>query len=212
MPGDEWPWMYNRSPGEFGSGRAPEMIEADVVEGGGRCKRRNMPAEFTGLAVGPHHHRHRVPADDRADLPFQVRVTGYRRFQVGGNGVDVLGGRLERQLHAGASRQFDHALQQLVRTLGAVVVQHRFQRFQPLLGFGRVAVVVQDVIQPAHAVYLCAIKRQSLAQSRLGGRQDAAHFHRAIPGAGRGERRDCGDGGITRANGQTQHRGIAAGF
>ena len=62
-----------------------------------------------------------------------------------GNGVDVFGGRMKRQLRAGAAGQFNHALQQFVRALRTVVIEHRFERFHPFTGFVRVAVVFQQI-------------------------------------------------------------------
>ena len=44
--------------------RTPEVVETDVVQ---RCrtgKTGDMPTQRTRLAIGAHHHRHRVPADD----------------------------------------------------------------------------------------------------------------------------------------------------
>ena len=46
-----------------------------------------------------------------------VGSPGIFGFLAGGNGVDVFGGRRERQVRAGAARQLDHAFEQLVRAL-----------------------------------------------------------------------------------------------
>src|SRR5690606_3863895 len=73
-------------------GAAEEVVEADVVERGRAGEAGDVAAQVAGLAVGPHHHRHRVPADDRADAPFQGLVAGDLRLQVRRDGVDVFGG------------------------------------------------------------------------------------------------------------------------
>src|SRR5690606_8482445 len=91
-----------------------------------------------------------VPADDRADAPLQVRVTGAFGLQVRGDGVDVFGGRGERQERAGAAGQLDHVLQQAVRALGAVTVNDRLERFDPFPGLYRIRIVLQHIVQPVH--------------------------------------------------------------
>ena len=58
-------------------------------------------------------------------------------------------GRLEFFLRV--EGKLDHALEQFVGALGAVVVEDCLQRLEPLGGLGRVAVVVEDVVQPAVA-------------------------------------------------------------
>ncbi len=54
----------------------PEMIEADVVEGGGGGEAGDVAAELGALAVGPHDHGQGVPTDQRADAPFDRGVAG----------------------------------------------------------------------------------------------------------------------------------------
>src|SRR3546814_20077433 len=46
--------------------RAPEMVEADVVKRGRRAEGGDVAAQVAGLAVGAHHHGHRVPADRKS--------------------------------------------------------------------------------------------------------------------------------------------------
>ena len=150
MPGALWPWMNSRSPGMAVAGRAPEVVEADVVQRRRRGEAGDVAAEVTGLAVGAHHHRHRVPADDRADAPFQFGVAGALGFQLRGDGVDVLGGRGERQVSARTTGQLDHAFQQLMRALRPFDINDGLQRLDPLLGFQRVRIVVQHLVQPVH--------------------------------------------------------------
>src|SRR3546814_7268454 len=98
--------------------RAPEMVEADVVKRGRRAEGGDVAAQVAGLAVGAHHHGHRVPADHRADAPFHLRVAGRLGLLAGRDGVDVFGGRRERQVRAGAAGELDHAVEQLVRARG----------------------------------------------------------------------------------------------
>ena len=131
---------------------APEVVEADVVEGRARGETGDMAAEIARLAVGADDHGHRVPAHQRTDPPFHGRIARRLRLHVRRNRVDVLGGRLERQVAAGAPGLLDHALEQVMRALGAVGLDDRLQRFGPFPGFDRVEVLVEDVIELVHAV------------------------------------------------------------
>ena len=84
---------------------------------------------------------------------------GDLRFLAGGNGVDVFGGRRERQVRTGAAGELDHAFEQLVRARGAVVVDDRLDRLDPLAGLGGVGIVLQQFVQPVH----CGAPRDPLA-------------------------------------------------
>ena len=55
--------------------RVPEMVEADVVERRRRREARDVAADVRVL-VRAHDHRHRVPAQYRADAVLDVLVAG----------------------------------------------------------------------------------------------------------------------------------------
>ena len=121
-------------------GAFPEMVEADVVERRRALEGRDVAADAGVLAVGVHHHRHRVPADDRADLPLQSVIAGRARLLFDGNGVDVGGICGERNMRAAAARLLGQRLEQKVRALRALRLEHGGEGIQPLLGFGGVGV------------------------------------------------------------------------
>src|SRR4029450_7841726 len=54
--------------------RAEEMIESHVVKRSRRSEARDMPPKLGRFLVRAHHHRHRVPADERTDLVLEVGV------------------------------------------------------------------------------------------------------------------------------------------
>ncbi len=120
--------------------RAPEMVEADVVEHGGRREARDVAADV-GVLVGAQHHRHRVPAHVGADPVLDGQVARNAHLRRGRNGVDVAGGGRERQVGAALSRRVDHLLDQEVRAIGTLDGENRGQRIQPLAGFLRIGVV-----------------------------------------------------------------------
>src|SRR6185437_9131844 len=140
--------------------RAPEMVETDVVQRGAGGETGDVPAEFARLAVGAHHHRHRVPADQRADAPFHRRVAGRFGLEMRGNGVDVFGGRIERQVPAGTARLVHQLFEQEVRALGAFGADHGVDRFDPFAGFRRIGIVVEQYAgQVVHRCFLVRIVR-----------------------------------------------------
>src|SRR5439155_15920495 len=57
-----------------------EVVEAALVEGGGRGVRRQVPAEAVVAAVGPGDHGHGVPADEGPDAALDVLVAGEPRL------------------------------------------------------------------------------------------------------------------------------------
>ena len=70
---------------------AEEVVEADLVEGGGRRVGGQMAADAVEAAVGPGHHHRRVPPDEVADAPLEVLVARVGRLVGGGDRVDVVG-------------------------------------------------------------------------------------------------------------------------
>ena len=66
-----------------------EVVEGDFIESGRRGKGGDMSADALVLLVGLDHHRHRVPADEAPDPPFDFEIPGVGRFLGGRDGVDV---------------------------------------------------------------------------------------------------------------------------
>ncbi len=115
--------------------RMPEMVEADVVE---RCRggeAGDVPAELAGLPVGLHHHGERVPADERADAPFDGRIAGGVFFTGLRDGIEIGGVGRVGEIRAFPSRLVDEHLEQVVRPLDAVALNDRVERLDPLLCF-----------------------------------------------------------------------------
>src|SRR3546814_1657999 len=80
------------------------------------------------LAVGIDDHRHRIPANDRADAPFDLVVSWRARLEMRRNRVDVGGVGGERYERAVASRFFDQPFEQVVRALGAFAIERSEER------------------------------------------------------------------------------------
>ncbi len=120
-------------------GRAPEMVEADVVEHRRRREARDVAADV-GVLVRAHDHRHRVPANVVPDLLLDVEVARQAHLLVGPDRVDVGGVRRERQVRAVAARLVDQLLDQEVRAVRPFVRQNALERVEPFPGFLRVVV------------------------------------------------------------------------
>src|SRR6185295_4964799 len=68
---------------------AEEVVEAYLVEGGGRGEGGDVSAEAGVLLVGAHHQGHGIPAHDALDPPLKGPVARVRRLLALRNGVDV---------------------------------------------------------------------------------------------------------------------------
>ena len=86
-----------------------------------------MPAHV-GIAVGTYHHGHRIPADVRVDLDFQIGVARIRRLQFDRDGVDVGGVGRIGNVNAVFSGLFDQGLEERVRPLRAFVFEDGVER------------------------------------------------------------------------------------
>ena len=113
--------------------RAPEVIESHFREGGGRRKCRNMASDARFSTVAAHDHRHRVPAHDAFDAPFDLPAAGHGRL---GRVMDCVHiGRVDRK-RQGDARALGAQLQLLQNLLGlfhGAVSQDIVERTEPLL-------------------------------------------------------------------------------
>ena len=134
--------------------RAPEVVEPDLHQRVDRRVAGDVAAEVALAAVGPHDHRHRVPADVRADALLDRGIPRKRLFLVRRDRVQV--GRVGRirDVRALAARLVDQRFEQEVRALGTFALEHRFEGVEPLSGFGRVVVVRRDVGNGGHCCLL----------------------------------------------------------
>jgi hypothetical protein len=107
--------------------RAPEMIEADIVERGGRLEGRDMTAQFRGFLVGANYHRDRVPSHDRADTALDLAIAGIARLLIGRNRVYVRSIGVVRQEGAALTRLVDQILEQEMRAIDAFGVDQRVE-------------------------------------------------------------------------------------
>ena len=132
----------------------PEMVETNIVEGGGRLVARDMATQFRAFLVRPQHQRDRIPANQRADAVLHFLVARQRIFGMRGDGVDVGGVGGVGQVGARAARLLDQFLQQKVRPYRPLGLQHAFECGNPLPGFFRVYIVFKEA-QAIHENLLC---------------------------------------------------------
>ena len=74
----------------------PKMVEAHVIQGGGRLERSDVAAQLQIFFAGAQHHSGGIPADNGADAVFQFLIA--RRFLLFAhrNGVQISGGGIKR--------------------------------------------------------------------------------------------------------------------
>ena len=140
-----------------------EVVEADVVERGGRREGGDVAAQFVVvILVGPDHHRQRVPAHQGTDASFHVDVAGDRGFVLGADGVEVRG------VEVGADNALflgfiGEGFQQPAGAFGPLLFQHRFQCLEPFPGFFRVHVFKEVSIVHGRASFFAVPGRRGIA-------------------------------------------------
>jgi hypothetical protein len=99
-----------------------------------------VTAELGVRAVRAHHHRERVPANDRGEPVLGLQVAGKRRLVGEPDRVAVRRVENRRHAHALRARPVEQPAQQERRALGAFVLDERVERVEPLARLGRVDV------------------------------------------------------------------------
>jgi hypothetical protein len=114
------------------------MVEAHLVQVRARGVTRQVPAEPVKAGIGTLHHGHRVPANDPANPRFHLRIAGVRRLFVDRDGIYIVRG--ERQLgpHALTLRLFKQAAHQVGSSLLPRMLEHGFERVQPVGSLRRI--------------------------------------------------------------------------
>ena len=117
-----------------------EMIEADLEDLRRRGVTCDVPAQFPTGPIGAHHHRKRVPADNRRNPLFHVDVAGERDLFLHRNGVAIgrkgQGVRDNPEL-ASSARERAQEESRAVAANGAI---DGIQRVEPLDGLQRIGV------------------------------------------------------------------------
>ena len=119
---------------------AEEVVEADLVEGGRRGEGRDVAAEAGVLLVGPHHHRHGVPADDALDAALDGAVAAVGGLLALRDGVDVGGVAGEGEDDVLLVPLLEQLLEQETRPVPPLDLDQLLERGQPLLGLVDVAI------------------------------------------------------------------------
>ncbi|EBA08345.1 hypothetical protein SSE37_16073 [Sagittula stellata E-37] len=116
----------------------PEVVQADVIKRRGRRERCNVAAVLGRFLVPLHHRRHGIPAVDGADAPFHLQIAGHVDLVVRRNGVLVGGGRRKGQPCPGCPCALHRLVQQEMRAVRTVALDHVLDGFLPFLGFDRI--------------------------------------------------------------------------
>ncbi len=108
--------------------RTPKMVEADLVKRRRGRIARDVTTVLRALAIRVNDHRHGVPANISLESTLDRTVARVFRLLADGNRIQIRRVRAIRQVRARAARMVDHALEQIMRAVGAVNAQHRVHR------------------------------------------------------------------------------------
>ena len=114
---------------------AEEVVEADLVEGGGGGVGGDVSADAVVVLVGLDDHRHGVPADDGFDAALDVEVAGIGGLALDGDRVDVRRLRSNGQSDAGALGFDLQGLQEPRDAFGAAASGDVAEGVEPVVGF-----------------------------------------------------------------------------
>src|SRR5690242_1622690 len=115
----------------------PEVVIADVIEGGCGSKSGDMAADI-GMLVGTQNHRHGVPANIRTDAVLQCGITGRALLLSWWDGIDISGGCAIRKIGTRAASLFDQSFEQIMCPFRTFMCKHGLKRVQPFLRFRRI--------------------------------------------------------------------------
>src|SRR5690606_2067981 len=110
-----------------------EVVEADLVEGGGRGEGREMAPDPLDVVVGLGDHHRGVPSDVPADAALDVAVTRELGLVLQGDGVDVRGRDGAGYSEAGALRPLQQLGEEVAGPGGPDVLDDLVERLLPLL-------------------------------------------------------------------------------
>ena len=112
--------------------RVEEMVEAHFQQRRQRGVGGNVAADAGIVLVLPHHHGHRVPANQALDAALHRAIAGIGDFLFGADGVDVRRVELDGHFGAVGARALVEVFQQKCGAVRPGLVDHLVQRFNPL--------------------------------------------------------------------------------
>ncbi|MEY9425559.1 ribosomal protein S19E (S16A) [Bradyrhizobium ottawaense] len=121
------------------------MIETDFENLRGRGVAGDVPAELPIGLVGTDHHRERVPANDRRQAGLDRDVAGVGLLLLKRNRIAI--GRKRRRVRQNAEllRAPIERSQDVTHALGTGAVVERSKRGEPIGGFDRILIGVDDL-------------------------------------------------------------------
>ena len=144
-------------------GTAPEVVEADFVEGRRGGVGGDVATDADAGRLGAVHHDTGVPAQVGAVAALDLLVAGEPRLGLGRDGVDVVGRRQRRHpdLHlTGALEQLEH---DVARALAAAFLDDSVEGVEPLLGLLGIDVreLAGDAVENRSGFLACDHGRES---------------------------------------------------
>ena len=119
---------------------AKEVVEADLEKVGSRRVAGDVAAEFAVGKVGTHHHRERVPAHDRRQLPLEFQVPRKARLRRDRDRVHERRRQRRAPAEAGAGGMPLQRVEQEAGTLRPPGLAYRLKRIEPFDRFLRIRI------------------------------------------------------------------------
>ena len=111
-----------------------EVVEADLVEAGGRLVGRDVAADLEPGPVGVGDHHRGVPADERADPALGLLVAREPRLALRRDGVDVVGAAQRRHADVHLAGLLEQPEHDVARPLAAALVDQLVEGVEPVAG------------------------------------------------------------------------------
>ena len=118
--------------------RVQEVVVGDIDQGRRGGEAGDVPAQLGREPIGLDHHRHRIPAHQRADAPLQRQIARKGLLGLDRDGVQIGGVGAVGQIGARAPGLVDQAFEQEMGALDALVLQHGLERVEPFLSLLRI--------------------------------------------------------------------------
>ncbi len=125
---------------EVRGGRPPEVVEAHVVERGGRGEAGDVPAEVESLLARAQDHGGGVPPHERAQPVLDLVVAGGALLEVGRDRVQVCRPAAEGTEVPRPPRFFGELVQEKVRPFGALDGKNALERVDPFARLGWIGI------------------------------------------------------------------------
>src|SRR5690554_7743318 len=121
-----------------------KVVEAYIIECGGRRKGGNVTAQIARALVSAHNHGHGVPTNQRTNPALHKEVTRHPSFLSSRNGVSERCSNGVRQLGSIPASALRQALQNVLNPIYTLVLYERLKCIKPFARFNGIIILVHQ--------------------------------------------------------------------